>query len=551
MTQRSGRRDRARRFRARLRGIRPRAALRSCRPARTRPSASQVAPPRIAGSLLRLSLALAIGYGALAAGLGYWQVVEAQRLTNDPLNPLVLSASRAGAARHDLRPRRQRARAQRRRQRRAAARVSVPRGRAGRRLPQRHLRHGRAREHVRRAADRAWSRCVPATSCCASSATSRTTRPTSTRRSTSSSSRLATRPAGRPARRGRGHRAVHRPRPGPGQQPDVQPEPHRRPARTAARTWPTCASARTRRCSTAPRRACTCPARCSRSSPPSPAWGRARSAPSPRIEDQPEEYDTGFLVEGFRIRDFPRRVQLDHPLDFYEATEVSSNIWFAHAGLDTGADDMIAWAARLGFGQRIAVRAAHLAQPGQRRRRPAGRLPRPGRAGQRRLRPGRGARHAAPDGARRVDHRQRRPADEAQAGRRAARQRRHGHAARCRRRWSQVIDPVEAQVIGDAMQRAVEGRYGEDFAGAAKVPGVPTAGKSGTAQLGGDAAPHSLVHRLRAGRRATDRDRGHRRGRRRRRAARGADGRPADEQLPESRESTRRNRAQVARLIAY
>ncbi|HUH17172.1 MAG TPA: penicillin-binding transpeptidase domain-containing protein, partial [Methylomirabilota bacterium] len=46
-------------------------------------------------------------------------------------------------------------------------------------------------------------------------------------------------------------------------------------------------------------------------------------------------------------------------------------------------------------------------------------------------------------------------------------------------------------VIGDAMQLAVEGRYGEDVAGAAKVPGIPTAGKSGTAQLGGDAAPHS------------------------------------------------------------
>ena len=54
-----------------------------------------------------------------------------------------------------------------------------------------------------------------------------------------------------------------------------------------------------------------------------------------------------------------------------------------------------------------------------------------------------------------------------------------------------MINPFEAQVITEAMQRAVEGRYGEDLAGAAKVPGVPTAGKSGTAQLGGDAAPHS------------------------------------------------------------
>ena len=54
-----------------------------------------------------------------------------------------------------------------------------------------------------------------------------------------------------------------------------------------------------------------------------------------------------------------------------------------------------------------------------------------------------------------------------------------------------MIDPGRAQAIGNAMQLAVEGPFGSDFAGAAKVPGVPTAGKSGTAQLGGDAAPHS------------------------------------------------------------
>ena len=41
------------------------------------------------------------------------------------------------------------------------------------------------------------------------------------------------------------------------------------------------------------------------------------------------------------------------------------------------------------------------------------------------------------------------------------------------------------------MRQAVEGQYGKSFAGAAKVPGVPTAGKSGTAELGGEAAPHS------------------------------------------------------------
>ena len=71
---------------ARLQGQDPAAA----------PQASRLAtgPPRVAGSLLRLSLALAIGYASLAGGLVYWQVVESSRLTNDPLNPLVLSAAR-------------------------------------------------------------------------------------------------------------------------------------------------------------------------------------------------------------------------------------------------------------------------------------------------------------------------------------------------------------------------------------------------------------------------------------------------------------------------
>ena len=54
-----------------------------------------------------------------------------------------------------------------------------------------------------------------------------------------------------------------------------------------------------------------------------------------------------------------------------------------------------------------------------------------------------------------------------------------------------MLSADAAAAIGEAMRLAVEGQYGSAFAGAAKVPGVPTAGKSGTAQLGGDAAPHS------------------------------------------------------------
>jgi peptidoglycan glycosyltransferase len=50
--------------------------------------------PSIGRALLHLALALAVGYVGLGAGLTYWQVVQAQSLTDDPGNPLVLAAAR-------------------------------------------------------------------------------------------------------------------------------------------------------------------------------------------------------------------------------------------------------------------------------------------------------------------------------------------------------------------------------------------------------------------------------------------------------------------------
>jgi peptidoglycan glycosyltransferase len=218
--------------------------------------------------------------------------------------------------------------------------------------------------------------------------------------------------------------------------------------------------------------------------------GSGAISPQTTYENQPHEYQTGFLVEGFRVRDFPRRVQRDHPLDFYEATEVSSNIWFAHAGLDVGAENLVSWAQRLGFGDRIPfelptspsqvtngdgplagfrdrVELANAAY-GQ-----AEALVTP-------LQMALVAGTIANDGL--LMHPK--LVDELRAS--------DGSVSRLApQAWLQVLPAGQAGVIGDAMQLAVEGRYGREFAGAAKVPGVPTAGKSGTAELGGDAAPHS------------------------------------------------------------
>ena len=81
---------------------------------------------------------------------------------------------------------------------------------------------------------------------------------------------------------------------------------------------------------------------------------------------------------------------------------------------------------------------------------------------------------------------------------------------------------ADAQAIQAAMQQAVEGDLGRQFTAGAKVPGVPTAGKSGTAELGGSRRAALVVHRLRAGREPAGRDRRARRARRPGRGARGA-----------------------------
>ena len=54
-----------------------------------------------------------------------------------------------------------------------------------------------------------------------------------------------------------------------------------------------------------------------------------------------------------------------------------------------------------------------------------------------------------------------------------------------------VISAADANAITAAMLEAVEGDLGRQFTPGAKIPGVPTAGKSGTAELGGSGEPHS------------------------------------------------------------
>ena len=67
------------------------------------------------------------------------------------------------------------------------------------------------------------------------------------------------------------------------------------------------------------------------------------------FEQQPGAEADGLLVSGFRVRDGHHPKTGSAALNFLEATEVSCNIWYALAGLETGGDRLIEWAGRLGF----------------------------------------------------------------------------------------------------------------------------------------------------------------------------------------------------------
>ncbi|MBA2488114.1 MAG: penicillin-binding protein 2 [Chloroflexi bacterium] len=218
--------------------------------------------------------------------------------------------------------------------------------------------------------------------------------------------------------------------------------------------------------------------------------GSGAIRPETSYPAQPEEYRTGFRVEGFTINDSERFVQLDHPLDLIEATEVSSNIYYAHAGLDIGAEAMLDWSRRLGFGAPIEFDLATSASQVT-----DGSGPLSGFTDRVELANaayGQGETLATPlqmalvaacvanDGQMMQPRLVRQLVSES------------GDTLELQPAvLRQVIDPAGADIINRAMVAAVEGEFGEFFAGGARVPGVTTAGKSGSAQVGDSARPHS------------------------------------------------------------
>lgn len=445
--------------------------------------------PRLGGSVMRLALALAIGYGALATGLGYWQVVEAQRLTSDPRNPLILAAARAaprgsildvndrvlartvrGSGREPLREYPEPSVAG------VVGYKSSLFGTAGveRAFDEqltglRSLRPGdevlrKFRAQPYDPNDVVLSLDLRLQRAAAAALGERHGAVVAIEPSTGRILAMATSPSFDPNRvvdRDRGRRYV-------GRLNDNPDSPLLNRA-TQGRYVPGSVF----KIVTA-------------------AAGLSSGAITPQttFEAQPEEYETGFLVAGFRIRDAPRSVQLDHPLDFYEATEISSNIWFAHAGLETGASQLLATAQRFGFGERIPFELSVAASQVT-----GGEGPLEGFLDRVEL-----ANAAYGQGQVLVTPLQMALVASTIANGGVMMRPTLVHELRSQSGsvtqvqpavFRQVIGASEARIIGDAMRLAVEGRHGRPLAGDARVPGVPTAGKSGTAQLSADRDPHS------------------------------------------------------------
>jgi len=214
-------------------------------------------------------------------------------------------------------------------------------------------------------------------------------------------------------------------------------------------------------------------------------------SPSTNFPDQPKAERDGLLVDGFRIRDGHHPFTGNQALDFAEATEVSCNIWYAKAGLAAGPQALADTAERLGFGEAIPfdlpLGPSQVTNGGGPL--PAGFKDRVELAnaaygqGETVVTPFQMALVAATianDGTLMKPHLVTKMTGE-----------KSGTETIGPEAWRQVVPPQVADEITVGMQRAVEGQYGRLFTTGADIPGVATAGKSGSAEIDGSSQPHS------------------------------------------------------------
>jgi peptidoglycan glycosyltransferase len=219
--------------------------------------------------------------------------------------------------------------------------------------------------------------------------------------------------------------------------------------------------------------------------------GSGAVAASTTFPEQPPAEEEGLLVSGYRVRDGHHPATGDRELDLGDAIEVSCNIWFALAGLATGGGELTAFADRLGFDAALPFDlptvASQLTNGG-------GSLPGgfvddvelanaaygQGEVLATPLQMALVAAAVANDGV--LMEPRLATAFIARDGTERAVQ---------ARPWRTILAPSVNEAIRAGMERAVEGALGRQFTTGARVPGIRVAGKSGTAELGGRGEPHS------------------------------------------------------------
>jgi penicillin-binding protein A len=220
------------------------------------------------------------------------------------------------------------------------------------------------------------------------------------------------------------------------------------------------------------------------------ALGSGAISASTSYPQQPAAEETGLLVSGFRIHDGHHDFTGSQALDYDQAIEVSCNIYFALTGLRTGGAALVDWAGRLGFGAPIpfdlptagsqvtngggsfgggfsdAVELANAAY-GQ-----AETLVTPLQMALVAGGVANGGVLMKPELVTSIAG----PGQSQSIGPQV---------------WRTAMSPAVAGTIGDAMELAVQSNWGRIFSAGAAIPGIPTAGKTGTAQIGGSAEPNS------------------------------------------------------------
>ncbi len=213
--------------------------------------------------------------------------------------------------------------------------------------------------------------------------------------------------------------------------------------------------------------------------------------PATTFKQQPGAEKNGLLVDGYRVRDGHHPATGSTALDLTGATEVSCNIYYALTGLQTGGAELVTYAKRMGFGAPLPfdlptaisqVTDGSGSQPGgfQDDVELANAAYGQAETFVTPLQMALVAATVANDG-----ELMRPRLVTAMTGDRS------GTRAIGPQAIGRVINEADARAINNAMVQAVEGPLGRQFTAGAKVKGVTTAGKSGTAELGGTGEPHS------------------------------------------------------------